>query len=167
MGKDGVSYTVNQKQLRELALAIQRVRPNGLNIVKSNITRAGMFIEGRAKQLAPVDYGYLRSSIKRFTTLSGYGVKVGTNISYAVDVELGTAPHIIRPVNKKVLVFPKDPKKGKGGRQLPRKDLIFTREVKHPGSPPRPFLKPAFDEEEPRLFEALRRELSNVSKKTK
>ena len=59
--------------------------------------------------------------------------KVGAAASYAVDVELGTAPHEIRPVNGKVLAF-----------QVAGK-MVFTPVVHHPGTKANPFMRRAAD----------------------
>lgn len=65
---------------------------------------AAFAAQRRAKQLAAVDTGRLKGSINvRQVAVMQY--TVGTNVVYAVHVEFGTRPHIIRPVNKKVLHF--------------------------------------------------------------
>jgi len=53
---------------------------------------------------------------------------------YAVFVEKGTAPHLIRPVRASVLAFEV------GG------EMVFTGLVRHPGTRPNPFLHRAVDE---------------------
>lgn len=59
-------------------------------------------------------------------------VPFGTNVSYARDVEFGTGPHVIVPVRRKALWW-------KGARHPVPK-------VRHPGTRPHPFLRPAIDE---------------------
>lgn len=49
---------------------------------------------------------------------------VGTNVPYAAAMNDGSKPHEIKAKNKKALHF--------GGR--------FAKKVKHPGTPPRPFM---------------------------
>lgn len=49
---------------------------------------------------------------------------VGTNVPYASAMNNGSQPHVIKPKTKKALHF--------NGR--------FARKVKHPGTPPRPFM---------------------------
>ncbi len=53
---------------------------------------------------------------------------------YAVFVELGTAPHEMRPVNASVLAFEA------GGK------MVFTSLVRHPGSKPNPFMERAAED---------------------
>ena len=52
----------------------------------------GIYIEGRAKSLCPVDTGRLRSSIGHEMGQEGSSlfVRVGSNVNYAPYVELGT-----------------------------------------------------------------------------
>lgn len=57
-------------------------------------------------------------------------LRVGSlDVNYAADVELGTAPHVIVPRNKKALYWP--------GADHP------VARVNHPGTAPQPFLRPA------------------------
>ncbi|KKN73348.1 hypothetical protein LCGC14_0401610 [marine sediment metagenome] len=68
------------------------------------VKQAAFAAQRRAQQLAAVDTGRLKGSINvRQVAVMQY--TVGTNVVYAVHVEFGTRPHIIRPVNKKVLHF--------------------------------------------------------------
>jgi len=68
-------------------------------------------------------------------------------------VEKGTKPHIIRPKNKKVLKFEPGKKarleaqgkRKKGQRvKVPKKIVVFTKEVHHPGTKAQPFIEPNF-----------------------
>lgn len=64
------------------------------------VTRTGLKIEARAKRLAPVDTGRLRSSLvsrdvsksRSFTVIEN---QIGTNVKYGIYQELGT--RYIRP----------------------------------------------------------------------
>ena len=91
----------------------------------------------RAKVLAPVRTGRLRSSIRaeppRIFSLRGT-VKVGSDLEYAGFVNDGTAPHVIRPRRAQVLRFTV------GGR------VVFAKVVNHPGTRPNPFLDRALRE---------------------
>ena len=81
---------------------------------------------------APVKSGYLASTVYK-QVYSGVGV-VGAGASYAAFVELGTAPHEIRPMNGRVLAFQV------GGK------MVFTPVVHHPGMRANPFLERAAEE---------------------
>lgn len=86
--------------------------------------RVAREVEARAKQLAPVQTGRLRSSIHaepKFT-FRGPTVRVSADVNYATFVENGTAPHLIRPRTAKALKFKI------GGR------TVYAKVVHHPGT---------------------------------
>lgn len=91
----------------------------------------------RAKVLAPVRTGRLRSSIRaeapRFFSFTGR-VTVGSDLEYAGFVNDGTRPHVIRPRRAKALRFTV------GGR------VVYATVVNHPGARARPFLDRALRE---------------------
>jgi HK97 gp10 family phage protein len=94
-------------------------------------------IEKRAKDLCPVDSGTLRNSIHVQDESKGTEIliKIGPSVSYGIFVEFGTGIHA----------------EGGGGRQtawrVKGKNGWFTTR----GMPPKPFLRPAFDEELPNI----------------
>lgn len=79
------------------------------------------------------DRGHLRDSITY--SLSATGVEVGTDMVYAAIHQFGgkTAPHVIRPTEKKAWKF---------GNVFAKFGNVFAKKVNHPGSviPARPFL---------------------------
>lgn len=75
---------------------------------------------------APVDTARLRNSIK--FKVVGNEIIISM-VGYAVYVEFGTPPHLIRPKNAKALHW----KSGK-------KD-VFAKVVHHPGTRPNPFIR--------------------------
>lgn len=94
-------------------------------------------VVNRAKVLAPVDTGRLRSSI-RVERRSFLGFRsrwtIGSDVEYAPMVNDGTRPHLIRPKNAKVLRF-------RAGGQV-----VYAKVVRHPGTRARPFLDRALRE---------------------
>jgi phage gpG-like protein len=109
----------------------EAVRESTFNIekyAKDNLTKNGS-----------VDTGLLRNSINsKITLLTG---TVSTNTKYARIVEEGSKPHIIRPKKKKFLYW--------NGASHP------VKQVKHPGSKPKPYMIPALEKEEPNFIKAL------------
>ena len=86
---------------------------------RRGVHKAGLLVEGDAKNLCPVDTGQLRNSISTQAedTPAGAKAQVGTNVAYAPYVEFGTGQ--------------------KGDPAVAhREDWL--------GSPPHPFLRPAF-----------------------
>lgn len=102
-------------------------------------------VENRAKILAPVDTGRLRSSIRssQGTVGGNPSARIESNVDYAAMVHDGTRPHVIRPRRKRALRFQV------GGR------IVFATRVNHPGTRPRPFLTRA-------LFDVARQRGSTV-----
>ena len=90
--------------------------------------------------MAPKKTGYLSNSIR--ITPGSMKVTIGPDASYGVYQEFGTATrgefpgpvYLIRPVRAKKLAF-----------QINGK-WIFTTLVKHPGIPPRPYMRPALQQ---------------------
>lgn len=124
-----VDIDINDGQAR--ALAVSRSLP-----LVTNTTRK---ILNRAKVLAPVDTGRLRSSgrmVIKVTHIGPTGV-VTFPVRYAQFVHDGTRPHIIRARNKKVLKF-------KVGARV-----LYRPLVRHPGTRARPFLERAMLEVAP------------------
>lgn len=101
--------------------------------------------------ICPVDKGLLRLSIKVGVASNGQGLIIWMNET-GKWVEFGTPPHTIKAKPGKFLVIPKA-----GGRLSKRKgkwrtkfkfggkehidDVIFVKEVKHPGTRPNPFIR--------------------------
>lgn len=108
------------------------------NASRRELTEAGRQVVQRAKVLAPVRTGRLRSSIKaeppRIFSLRG-SLTIGSNVEYAGFVNDGTRPHRITPRRSGgVLRFVV------GGR------VVYARVVNHPGTRARPFLDQALRE---------------------
>lgn len=107
------------------------------NASREELREASRQVVNRAKVLAPVRTGRLRSSIRaeppRIFSLRG-SVKVGSDLEYAAFVNDGTRPHTIRPRTKQVLRFQV------GGR------VVFAKVVNHPGTRANPFLDRALRE---------------------
>lgn len=61
--------------------------------------------------------------------------QVGTNVEYAAVVEFGSDPHVIRPNDADGWLRFED-----GGQ------VVYAKEVHHPGTAPQPFLEPALEE---------------------
>lgn len=94
---------------------------------------AARFFEHEVRARVPVRTGRLRDSIRLRKEGVGYYV-VETTAPYAGYVEYGSTPHIIEPTSASVLRFSLE------GRE------IYARRVRHPGSSPRPYWRPALAE---------------------
>lgn len=85
-------------------------------------------VRADAVRLAPVDTGYLKSSIARYSA-GPLTERIHAFAPYAAYVELGTKPHGIKPRNKKALWWE--------GAEHP-----YAR-VWHPGATEQPYLRTA------------------------
>ena len=90
------------------------------------MSRITLEVEGNSKRESPVKRGTLRRSITSRVEQGGDVGRVGTNLSYARPVHDGSAPHIIRPRNKRALFW--------SGARHP------VKMVKHPGNKGNPFM---------------------------
>jgi HK97 gp10 family phage protein len=109
---------------------------------------AGSILQ-RARSLAPVDTGKLRSSLDLNLSLSHdhYEAEVGTNLYYAIYMEYGTGIYSTKGSGRKVpWMYYSD------GRWW------WTR-----GNRPKPYLTPAYDYEKNRIVEDLRREMRSYA----
>ncbi|MGW1174555.1 HK97 gp10 family phage protein [Kitasatospora sp. NPDC002543] len=124
----GIQYTVRSTDFQgALRGALDRLS----GAAREATERAANDMVNHAKSLCAVDTGRLRSSI--VAVPSGgrlrFSVTIGTNVTYATDVEYGTAPHVIVPKDKKALFWP--------GARHP------VARVNHPGTRAQPFMRPA------------------------
>ena len=112
-----------------------------MNEIEERIERAlpriAVRIQNELMLVCPVDTGRLRTSIKVRSTKGGIIIWM---VDYGKFVEFGTPPHIIKPTNKKALKFEVGRiarlSSGKG-----EKNIVFAKEVKHPGTRPNPFIR--------------------------
>ncbi|WP_051790087.1 hypothetical protein [Streptomyces sp. NRRL S-1022] len=88
----------------------------------------GPAILGDARNFVPKRSGRLADSLR--AEVHDKVLRVGSlDCNYATDVEMGTAPHVILPRNKKALHWP--------GADHP------VARVNHPGTHAQPYLRPA------------------------
>lgn len=94
------------------------------------VMTAGNAVAEQARRNAPKKSGTLANSIQ-VQALGRDTVKVVATAPYSGDVEFGTSPHVIVPKTGRVLVFQV------GGR------TVYARKVRHPGTKPEPYMRPA------------------------
>lgn len=119
-------------------------------VLRNAVNEGARIIRDEAKSRVPVKTGRLRRSIRTFVRRTG----VSTGMAIAIGVrgklthiarflEFGAAPHVIKVKNAKALGVPGRP----------------VRKVHHPGSSPKPFLRPAFDTKIGAAVEAMKKRL--------
>lgn len=114
--------------MQQLSIKVER------NILRAALRAGANVIKETAKSNVPVKTGALRKSLQVTTGSKGSTVTARLKASgkvapHAVLVEFGTRPHKIKPRRAGGLTV--------GGH--------VVAEVDHPGSRPKPFLRPAFD----------------------
>jgi len=90
------------------------------------------------KEKAPKRTGKLRKSIRKVRR--SFEAYVFPTVPYALYVEYGTRPHLIRPVRASVLRF--ETRSG---------EIVYTRLVRHPGTKPQPFIRETAEEVQRRI----------------
>ena len=95
-----------------------------------------------AKHLVPVKTRNLRHTIHPGEVDGHVGAGVVASAEYARYVEEGTRPHIIRPVRARALAWGGD-RRLTGSLRTGARPTSFARIVHHPGTRPKPFLRPA------------------------
>jgi hypothetical protein len=127
------SSTSSRINTREYERGLRRFFGRMSDDVARAVERTRIDVQNEARRRAPVDTGRLRSSIVSRAEGGGrsLGYVVGTNVSYAADVEFGTSPHVIKPRYKQALYWP--------GASHP------VAQVNHPGTAAKPFLRPAIE----------------------
>lgn len=113
--------------------------------VFSEVRSAAQEVRNEAINRTPVDTGLLRAAWQVHETAStgALTVVVENTTKYAPAVEYGTRAHLIQAQNASVLA---DKKTGK----------VFGKTVNHPGTKPRPMLRPAVSTVVPRLTNRLK-----------
>jgi HK97 gp10 family phage protein len=130
---------------RALDEALRTLSPKIEKNIMRSALRAGVnVIKNEAKHEVPVKSGALRKSLK-VTTKSKNGtvtavLKADSRIApHAMLIEFGTRPHKIKPRNGGALVI----------------NGHVVADVEHPGSRPRPFLRPSYDSKAPQAIAAV------------
>ncbi len=93
--------------------------------IEKSLPKIAIRLQNELIIAAPVDTGRLRNSI--LVTSKGTTLII-TMVDYALYVEFGVPPHIIKPKDKKALHW--------GGKNGP-----IVKEVHHPGQRPNPFIR--------------------------
>lgn len=87
--------------------------------------------ESLIRREAPIDTGNLRRSTQHFAKGTSEAGVSARGAPYWVNIEYGTAPHVITPKKAKRLKF------NIGGNE------VYAKKVQHPGTAPNPFVKRA------------------------
>ena len=136
---------INTNEIDKFAVELIELSEKSRDNIQKAVKKSAFSIEAKAKNNLKAN----RSVVTRHLSL---GVKTEvkdleatvhtSNIKYAIIVEKGSRPHIIRPKNKKALYWE--------GAKRP------VKLVNHPGSKAKPYLIPAFESEKDKFIENLK-----------
>jgi len=94
-----------------------------------------------------VKSGYLINNIIHRVTSKGITGEVISKAPYSIFIEEGTRPHIVRRRTKKVLAGPlrgRPPGWNVSEKSKSMGYATYGKEIRHPGTQPRPFMYPAW-----------------------
>lgn len=185
MAQEMITLKLKRGDQEKLKMALigleQRVEANKPIVLR----KAGHIGVNFCKKNCPVITGRLRGSIgspmkegifQIIPSGAGIGVMFGTAVDYAMDVEEGTRPHVIRPVKKKILAWPVgavaqkikiSPKgitrggllyrtsKGKLTGKAKEGEYAFAKEVHHPGFQGRHYMLKGVEQAVPGMVKVL------------
>lgn len=142
-----IVLSIDSRELSRFFGQINRYSREKQEAVKKEVARATLAIQGKAKQNAPVDKGFLRNKIDAVIKNGSLTGQVISKAKYGIFVHEGTKPHLIFPKNKKVLAWRSVSYTARGRRKYsPYSYAMF---VKHPGTKAIPYLSKAADSERP------------------
>lgn len=177
-----VNVSLDDQSLANTLSALDRFGRKAERVVKSVVNKTALAVETDAKNKLKSDghiiTNRLRASIHAetkpnqnfvYSTKSGgtfdgslktdFGdleAIAGTNVDYAGAIEFGSAPHVIKPKNRKVLSF------------LIGKERVFSKQVNHPGFKGDSFMRHASEKQKQpfvkRMIEGLNKLIKEESK---
>tara|TARA_S200002703_G_C3709764_1_gene218003 strand:- start:187 stop:621 length:435 start_codon:yes stop_codon:yes gene_type:complete len=134
-----IGYKIHKQDIQKLENKLNKIDLKVIGDLEKEFGITASMIQVRAKKDAPVDTGFLKSSINFGKTSKG--VFVQASAKYSAAVEFGTKPHKIRAKNKSVLYSSKT-------------KTFFGKEVNHPGTKGQPFF---FDNAKIEIRQLLKR----------
>ena len=116
--------------------------------VEDALRKGTKAVQRQAVQRVAVRTKKLKKSIKQGFSTTKLEGKVYSNLPYAHLVEYGSRATVIRPKKKKALKIPYD------------NGFTFAKRANIPAKAPHPFMKPAYEYEEPHIIAAVRRAIT-------
>lgn len=111
---------------------------------------------------APVDDGGLRASIRHSVEAGKLKIGAAKEGWYWRFVEFGTSSHPI--IARRARFRARGRRRGRGSKVLASDDAVFGPRVQHPGSRPRPFVRPVIDESRGQMTRTLARKLKDLAR---
>ena len=136
---------INVDEIDKFAVELTELSEKSRGNVQKAVKKSAFNIEAKAKNNLKANRSVVTRHLTRnvATQMGDLEATIHTsNVKYAIIVEKGSKPHIIRPKNKKALYWE--------GAKRP------VKLVNHPGSRAKPFLIPAFESEKDKFIENLK-----------
>ena len=136
---------INTSEIDKFAVELVELSEKSRDNVQKAIKKSAFNIEAKAKNNLKANRSVVTRHLTRnvATQMGDLEATIhASNVKYAIIVEKGSKPHIIRPKNKKALYWE--------GASRP------VKMVNHPGSKAKPFLIPAFESEKDKFIENLK-----------
>lgn len=136
---------INTNEIDRFAVELIKLSEESKDNVQKAVKKSAFNIEAKAKNNLKANRSVVTRNLSLGvkTEVKGLEATVHTsNVKYAIIVEKGSKPHIIRPKKKKALYWE--------GASRP------VKMVNHPGTKPKPFLIPAFESEKDKFIENLK-----------
>ena len=136
---------INTNEIDKFAVELIKLSEESKGNVQKAVKKSAFNIEAKAKNNLKANRSVVTRHLTRnvATQMGDLEATIHTsNVKYAIIVEKGSKPHIIRPKNKKALYWE--------GAKRP------VKLVNHPGSRAKPFLIPAFESEKDKFIENLK-----------
>jgi hypothetical protein len=179
-----VSVTVHGQ--RQAAAQFGKISAAVRQAIVKQVAKSALNVQRGARRRAPVDTGRLRASIRPVFYRDGIAADVGSDVEYAHFMEFGTGP-LGASTNKQPLpasykhggrYFPPPSAlegwarrhSGKGkkkGKKAVNPFAVAHAIFKRGGTPARPYLFPAWEEERPRFVRAMKRLVKVSARKAK
>lgn len=133
--------------INQVMRVFEGMSPTLIDRTRRQIVKSGLMIETDAKRRAPSDTGRLRSSIQTEIREGGFEAIVFADAIYAAAVEKGSKPHFP----------PTSALEGWARRHgMEGLEFLIARAISKRGTPPRPFLFPAWETERPDFISEMK-----------
>lgn len=137
---------ISQSELSRFKRQINRITDEKTKELKKVVAKSGLNMRNEAFRKCPAHFSVLRNSIRHYTGQTGLSVRVGTTVYYAPYVEFGTKQRVNVPEElREYAIQFKTSKPGAMG-----------------GVPSRPFLYPAFKNEQERFISRIKEVMNHV-----
>lgn len=155
---------------KEFLAKVNQLRVIANAKMKVTVQKSAVAIQREARRNAPVDTGRLRSSITPEYFADGLVGTIGPRVNYGGFVEFGTGPHKTsegsQEFQESIFEWTRRQGIGGGGAGSLLAAFAIITIIRRRGTPPQPFLLPAWEGEKPQFRKEVERILKAETKRT-